>query len=214
MLDLVRIPVLGGAPQVISKDVDVGPAISADGRRLAFIRYNDPEFGKMRLISANMEGSDEQILQIGTRAGDRRSHVVAGWETTGVRGVRPGIGERNDSNAGCSFKKGTSAGKFQRSGHNALAWMRDGQGLLVNYTLKSVPLGGQIGYLPASGGKIREITNDLSGYDWDKFIARRQIAGDDSKQAQLYDRARALRRRGCGAKNNSHGRSDDGVSIG
>src|SRR5271154_2629186 len=165
VLDLVRIPVLGGAPQVISKDVDGGPAISADGRRLAFIRFNEPEVGKQRLISANMDGSDEQILLIEPFSG-------IGELTWSADGKQLAFGEFDQGSASetirtlevASRKKRVLA-SFSDRDLETLAWTRDGRGLLVNYTLKSVPLVGQMGYLPASGGEIREITNDLSGYD-------------------------------------------------
>jgi serine/threonine protein kinase len=59
-----RMPVLGGTPQVSASDADAGPAFSPDGKRIAYIRANDPEAGKYRLLSSNLDGSDEKILQI------------------------------------------------------------------------------------------------------------------------------------------------------
>lgn len=55
--DVYRAPVLGGTPQQILEDVDSDLTFSADGRRLAFLRANDPEEGKYRLIAADPDGS-------------------------------------------------------------------------------------------------------------------------------------------------------------
>jgi len=163
--DVVRVPVLGGAPQVISKDVDGGPAISADGRRLAFIRFNNPEIGKMRLVSANVDGSDEQVLLI-------EPPVWIGGLTWSADGKQLALAEVEDETANITIRtldvasrKERVLASFSDRTLEALAWTRDGRGLLVNYSLKSVPLASQIGYVPASGGEIREITNDLTGYD-------------------------------------------------
>jgi eukaryotic-like serine/threonine-protein kinase len=46
--NLYRAPVLGGTPQAVVHDVDGSIAFSPDGRRMAFIRGNDPEAGKFR----------------------------------------------------------------------------------------------------------------------------------------------------------------------
>ncbi|PYX36414.1 MAG: hypothetical protein DMG81_16080, partial [Acidobacteria bacterium] len=60
--DVFRSPVLGGTPQVVSRDVDSDLAFSPDGHRLAYVRANDPEPGKYQILSANLDGSDEKVL--------------------------------------------------------------------------------------------------------------------------------------------------------
>ncbi len=57
--DLYRTPVLGGTPQLILRDLDTGITFSPDGHRIAYVRANDPEVGKYRLLTANPDGSDE-----------------------------------------------------------------------------------------------------------------------------------------------------------
>jgi len=61
--DLYRIPVLGGTPQLVSRDVDTNVSFSSDGHRMAYVRQNDPEIGKYRLLTANPDGSDETIVR-------------------------------------------------------------------------------------------------------------------------------------------------------
>ncbi len=60
--DLYRIPVLGGTPQLLVKDVDTNPSFSSDGRRFAFTRANDPDPGKYHLLIANADGSNERSI--------------------------------------------------------------------------------------------------------------------------------------------------------
>ena len=82
--DLYRTPVLGGEPQDIVRDVDAGITFSPDGRRMAYARLNDPELGKFRLLSANLDGSDETILQIAPGTPEFFPLFVA-WSPDGKR---------------------------------------------------------------------------------------------------------------------------------
>src|SRR5207244_4148509 len=66
--DLYRIPVLGGTPQLLVKDIDTNPSFSSDGRRFAFIRANDPDPGKYHLLIANADGSNEKSVFAGPMA--------------------------------------------------------------------------------------------------------------------------------------------------
>jgi serine/threonine protein kinase len=62
--ELYRLPVLGGTPALLSRDVDSNPVFSKDGQQIAYVRANDPETGKFRLLLANPAGSNETILAI------------------------------------------------------------------------------------------------------------------------------------------------------
>src|SRR6201997_2670231 len=69
-LDLYRAPVLGGTAQAVASDVDANLTFSSYGQRMACIRGNDPEVGKYRLLSANLDGTDEKILHIAPAPGN------------------------------------------------------------------------------------------------------------------------------------------------
>jgi serine/threonine protein kinase/Tol biopolymer transport system component len=77
--NLYRTPVLGGTPTSIVHDIDTDIGFSADGKRMAYLRANDPEVGKWRILSANLDGSDETVLEItqSTRGADP-SHLAWG----------------------------------------------------------------------------------------------------------------------------------------
>jgi serine/threonine protein kinase len=81
--NLFRVPLLGGSPTLLAKDVDGGPVFSPDGRRIVYSRYNDPELNKWRLLEADAEGGNEKVLVCRTcvRRSGRRILLVARWQT-------------------------------------------------------------------------------------------------------------------------------------
>jgi serine/threonine protein kinase len=62
--DLFRLPVLGGAPQHVSGDVDTNIAFSPDSQKIAYVRGNDPKLGEYRLLTASPDGSAETVLEV------------------------------------------------------------------------------------------------------------------------------------------------------
>jgi eukaryotic-like serine/threonine-protein kinase len=50
--NLFRAPVLGGTPQQIVNDIDTDIGFAPDGKRMAYLRGNDPVIGQYRLLSA------------------------------------------------------------------------------------------------------------------------------------------------------------------
>src|SRR5439155_11796735 len=97
--DLYRAPVLGGTPQVVTHDVDVGITFSPDGRHIAYARANDPEVNKYRLLSANLDGSDETILHIGDFANEDPPVAMA-WAANGRQIVAASFLTREADNIG------------------------------------------------------------------------------------------------------------------
>src|SRR5262249_4384092 len=59
---LRKMPVLGGTPVEVVKDIDTGVAFSPDGKRFAFLR-GDPSKGTVGLLVANSDGSGERMLR-------------------------------------------------------------------------------------------------------------------------------------------------------
>jgi eukaryotic-like serine/threonine-protein kinase len=62
--DAFRVPVLGGKPELVARDVDGDIIFSPDGLHISYVRANDPEDGKYRVLKANLDGSAETILTI------------------------------------------------------------------------------------------------------------------------------------------------------
>ena len=59
---LYKIPVLGGSPVQLVRDIDTAPSFSPDGKRFAFLRGH-PENGQVHLLLANLDGSAERVLR-------------------------------------------------------------------------------------------------------------------------------------------------------
>src|SRR5271155_2987445 len=79
---LYRAPVLGGTPQVLVRDIDSDITFSPDGHRIAYLRGNDPEVGKYRILSANLDGNDEKVLLIAPAPGNTPP-VFSTWSPDG-----------------------------------------------------------------------------------------------------------------------------------
>ena len=127
-----RMPVLGGTPQLLVSDVDVGPTFSPDGKRMAYIRANDPEAGKYRLLSSNLDGSDEKILQIAALP----MPGALSWSPDGKRIAFISYSQSNAQGQISIFdiasSKDTPLTSFPDRVFTDLAWTPDGRGLLVN----------------------------------------------------------------------------------
>ena len=158
MFLLYRMPVLGGTPQLLVRDVDGGPTFSADGKRMAYLRDNDPEVGKYRLLSSNPDGSDEKILQIAPGSAERLS-----WSPDGKRIAFISSGQIGTFEIATA--KNTPLTSFPDREFSDLAWTLDGRGLLVNYRDgASASTNGQIGFVSYPSGRFHSLTSDSRGY--------------------------------------------------
>jgi serine/threonine protein kinase len=166
--DLYRAPVLGGVPQTVIRGIDSDITFSPDAHRLAFARANAPEAGKYGLITVNLDGTDEQVLHVGTPASDVPSSVA--WspdgQEIGYRLSRPdgALGGIAILNVG-SGKVRTYA-TFRDVLTNDFKWLPDGNGLLALYSQKGPDYfqRAQIGFVPDGSSRINPITRDTSSY--------------------------------------------------
>jgi Tol biopolymer transport system component len=74
---IYRTPVLGGTPTKVVNDVDSTVTFSPDGARMAYFRANDPETGKMRLLSSK----DDRLSRRSARRIRRTEFIRCGdWK--------------------------------------------------------------------------------------------------------------------------------------
>ena len=164
--DLLRAPVLGGTPQVVIRDDDSGAAFSPDGTRMAFVRSDHAEVGRVSLITSSLDGTDEKVITTGPS--NYFSDLVA-WSPNGnrimldIRG--PGQGKSLIQLEDLASSKARTLAHFDDRPLDTLVWLPDGHGLLALY---GTGIGfidrHQIGFISASSGDFHTITSDTSNY--------------------------------------------------
>ncbi|MGH9731246.1 MAG: protein kinase domain-containing protein [Candidatus Acidiferrales bacterium] len=162
--NLYRAPVLGGMPQEIVRDIDSGVTFSPDGKRMAYSRANDPEVGKWRVLTANIDGDDEKVLQL--EPGQNPPQFLA-WSSNG-NNIAESLFQPDNALGGIdaldvASGKARSVARFDDKRVVELAWLPDGRGLLMMYIAKGIGRG-QIGFVSVPDWKFQTLTRDTNAY--------------------------------------------------
>ena len=166
--DLFRAPVLGGTPQTIVRGIDSDIAFSSDGRRIAFARTNDPEPGKYRLMTSNLNGGDEQVLNAVAPASDVPAFVA--WSPRdrqlAYRLFRPDKALGGIALFDIESKKIGRFATFDDKLTKDFKWLPDGRGLLSLYSRKGPDYyqRSQIGFVAEGADQLQPITRDTNSY--------------------------------------------------
>ena len=167
--DLYRIPVLGGTPKLLVKDIDSTPSFSHDGQHFLFLRANDPEPGKYYLVIANSDGGDEKSI---FSAPVTNIMTDAAWSPDG-KTVAGSMLQQNGDVLSVLVAIDPNNGSQKTISQSPLsllknvAWLPDGRGLVAVYSSAEASYSGQqqlelIGY---PDGKMRPITADTNTYE-------------------------------------------------
>lgn len=165
--DLYRIPVLGGTPQLVVKDVDTNPSFSPDGHRFVFVRANDPDPGRFHLVIADADGSNEKSIFTGPMA-----NVIAdsSWAPDG-RAIAAVIFDQNKSTISSviSIDPDTGTRKTISTPQATIlynvSWLPNGKALAVIFsTMETNFSRQQIGLVGYPDGKFHSITADTNDY--------------------------------------------------
>lgn len=162
---LYMVPVLGGTPRLLLKDVDTAPAWSPDGKKFAFNR-GDPNANETLILTANADGSGATVLAKQPAIVNQPS--PPSWSPDGKTiafGVQALEGKAavykielvsvDDGKTRVFFNSGAPVG--------AVRWFPDGKGLLVvrgNAQIRKM----QLVYLSYPDAKVSRFTNDLASY--------------------------------------------------
>src|SRR5258708_6442304 len=163
--NIYRAPVLGGAPKAVVRDVDSAFTFSPDGRRMAYIRANNPETGKYRLLDADLDGSDEKGLHIAAMGAFARWVT---WSPNGKQIAYPEV-QPGDAFGGINLFD-LNTGKIQTlvfvdKSVWEMTWSPSGDGLFVIYQQKGPNYSRrQIGYVALAEGQLRPISRDTNSY--------------------------------------------------
>lgn len=163
---LYRMPVFGGTPQTVQRDVDSTPVFSPDGKRMAYMRMNNPEVSKMRWLTANLDGSDEKVARIGEIDASAASMC---WSPDGktLAYIKFTPNDAGGAERIETLNLATGAVKtiFQTSEmyiFGNLNWLPDGSAILLNYSRLSTDAFPQLGLLPYPSGEFRTLTNGVN----------------------------------------------------
>ena len=160
---LYRMPVFGGTPQAVQQDVDSTPVFSPDGKRMAYMRMNNPEVGKMRLLTANLDGGDEKVARVAEIDTSAKSMC---WSPDGK--MLAYLVFAPDGGAGTvridtlNLTTGAVKTVFQTDEiylYGSLNWLQDGSALLINYSRLSTDAFPQLGLVSYPFGEFRTLTN-------------------------------------------------------
>ena len=156
-------PVLGGTPRQLLRDVDTAVTFSPDGKRLAFVR-GIPDAGKARLLMANADGTGEQTLWDPDAEVNTRGILAPDWSPDGksiamssaIRGAATlTIVNVADKTTQTLYRHRGNIGRPR--------WTPDGKGLLVPLDTLTADRA-QIWYIAYPSGAASRFTNDLTDY--------------------------------------------------
>jgi serine/threonine protein kinase len=164
--NLFRAPVLGGAPQLLIRDIDSDISFSSDGKRFAFMRANDPDVGRFQLRTANADGSDEKMSVAGPMS--EFSRFVA-WLPNENRVARPQyqVGDMLTviNLVDVASGQAKAIASFKDKYFERLVWLPDGKGMIGLYQDPSSHYTRyQIGFIAYPGGQFHAVTKDTNSY--------------------------------------------------
>ena len=167
---IARVPVFGGTPQVLVKEVWSSFALSPDGRRLAFFRgYNSGQ--EMRLLAADLNGGERELIK--SRPGELWFAIWGSgpaWSPDGQKIVVVAGAKGQEGAYTYLLEVRVDDGSAREvpgaRWHSALqqTWLPDGSGLVVSAQERSgAPY--QLWLVAYPSGEMRRLTNDLNDYN-------------------------------------------------
>jgi eukaryotic-like serine/threonine-protein kinase len=162
---LYRAPVLGGTAERLAEDVDSNVTFSPDGHRVAFMRYDNPDEGKYRLIVRSLDRNEEKVLT----GGDSRQNLYnPSWSPDGETILCVVSHPDNALTGLTAIDTATGQQRIVLSSDSALAlptWLPDESGLLMLERSHSTNFNrNQIVYSAYPNGRIEPVTRDTNDY--------------------------------------------------
>jgi eukaryotic-like serine/threonine-protein kinase len=162
---LYRMPVLGGNPQQILRDIDTSISFSPNGKQFAFIR-GIPDKGVFNLLVANADGSGEKVLTSKSGNISTAGLLAPAWSPEGntiiFASLLPSVSSQLNE-----FTLDTGAVRTLYAARGALGrphWLPDGNALLVPMRNESGGAQGQLWKVSYPSGEAQRLTNDLTDY--------------------------------------------------
>jgi len=162
---LYEMPVLGGSPRQLTRDIDAPVGFSPDGSQFVFMR-GVPERNAVEIRIARSDGGGERLLA--SLSAHASFTDGATWSPDGKKVAASTLGIGQSTNWGVNVID-VADGRVRQlvsTGGRFLGrpvWLPDGNSLLA--TISDTTLGrGQLYSINYPSGEIRRFTNDLSDY--------------------------------------------------
>ena len=173
---LYRAPLLGGTPERLSADVDSNITFSPDGRKIAFMRYDNPDPGKYQLIVRSLERGEEKALTSGPNG---QGLYFPAWSPDG-KTILCVVNQPGDALTGLMAVDAASGKQHlvlgTQSALGSPTWLPGGSGLLVlerdrtsNFTQN------QIAFVVYPEGRLDPVTRDTNNYSDLSVAANGQV---------------------------------------
>ena len=162
---LYRAPLLGGTAEKLAEDVDSNITFSPDGRKVAFMRFDNPDPGKYRVIVKSLDTGEETVLTGGENV---QGLFNPAWSPDG-KTILCVVNQPGDALTGLmAVDVGTGKQRLVMTADSALAnptWLPDGRGVFVvdrgrssNFTQF------QISFVVYPEGRMEPVTRDTNNY--------------------------------------------------
>jgi serine/threonine protein kinase/Tol biopolymer transport system component len=164
---LYKMPVLGGNPMQILRDIDTSISFSPDGKQFAFMR-GIPDKGTLTLLVANADGSGEKVLA--SKVGDISTAglLAPSWSPDGKTIIFTSLmptagGQLNEYTVGTGAVRTLYA---TRGSIGRPRWLPDGEALLLPVREEGAGAQGQLWKVSYPSGDAQRLTNDLTDYSF------------------------------------------------
>jgi len=165
---LYRLPVLGGTPQLLIKDVDSPVGFSPDGGRFVFVR-KDLKRNAAEVRLANADGTGERLLTTVNEAGSVWSQSGGSWSPDGQTiavSVAFWPGKPGSELATISVADGSVHALYTSQDTYEMGrplWLPEGDALVV--VLYDNKVGGRLWTISYPAGEAKPLTHDFENYD-------------------------------------------------
>jgi Tol biopolymer transport system component len=176
---LYRTPLLGGTPERLSADVDSNITFSPDGRKLAFMRYDNPDPGKYQLIVQSVDNGGETVLTGGPNS---QALYNPAWSPDG-KTILCSVLQPSEKAFSGLMAVDASTGQQRlflgsADSFSFIAWMPDGHGLLaLDSNLSSNYSRQQIVFVSYPEGRLIPVTRDTNDYSDLSVASNGQLLG-------------------------------------